>query len=75
MILVYLKQGDCVEIPEVVRTERVEGRLLCFDADNRLVRGFLLSELTLFTLDDGVAEVIREEVCEEEEPPTLESIR
>lgn len=65
MLLVYLTDGDCLEIENATRVERTMGMLLCYDANGYIVRAIDADEVTMFTLDDQTAQLIRDEACDE----------
>ena len=67
MVLVYTTSGECVEIEEAVRAESTQTELRCFDATGCVVRSFNAKDITMFTNDPEMAEIISEEVCEDDE--------
>jgi len=67
MVLVYLVTGECVEIPEAMTCERDGDTLRCLDASGVVVRTFASREVSVFTNDPEVAELVREEMCEDDE--------
>ena len=68
MVLVYLQNEECVEIPDAVRVEKESGQLWCISALGRVVRTFQLEDVAVYTTDPDTAEIVKEEVCEEDAP-------
>lgn len=74
MVLVYLATDECVEVPEARECRRDGEQLLCLDRFGHVVRAFPLNEVSVFTNDPETAELVKEEMCDdeaEEESPTL----
>ncbi|HXH23323.1 MAG TPA: hypothetical protein VNN10_14965 [Dehalococcoidia bacterium] len=65
MVLVYLKDGRCVEVANAVRAEEADGNLVCFDADSAPIATFAAAEVTAFTADDQTAALLKDEACTE----------
>ena len=66
MVLVYMADGECVEVEDAVRAETTDAELLCLDWAGRVVRSFNAKDVTMFTNDPALAEIISDEVCDEE---------
>ena len=66
MVLIYLTSDECVEVPEAASCEREDDRLVCIDSTGAVVRSFPLHQVSVFTNDPATAELVRDEVCEEE---------
>jgi hypothetical protein len=67
MLLVYTKDGECVDVMDATSAMRLEDSLLCFDADGHVIRTFLLADVSLYTADSATADLIRDEACDEED--------
>ena len=65
MVLVYLKNGDCIEVMAAVSTEEDDWTLSCLDGQGRPVATFESATVETFTTDPEVAEEMKEEVCED----------
>jgi hypothetical protein len=65
MVLVYLKNGDCIEVMGAVSTAEDEWTLSCLDSQGSPVATFEFATVETFTTDSEVAEQLKEEVCED----------
>jgi hypothetical protein len=65
MVLIYQIDGECIEVARAVRAEVQGGSVCCFDGAGALVASFLKSEVEVFTANPEVADVIKDEACEE----------
>ena len=65
MVLVYLKNGDCIEVKGAVSTAEDEWTLSCLDSQGGPVAAFESATVESFTTDLEVAEQMKEEVCED----------
>jgi hypothetical protein len=65
MVLVYLKNGDCIEVKGAVSTAEDEWTLSCLDRQGDAVATFESATVETFTTDPEVAEQMKEEVCED----------
>lgn len=65
MVLVYLKSGECIEVSEADAARRDDSELICLDSRSSELARFDLDEVETFTLDERVAELIKEEECED----------
>ena len=65
MVLVYLKNGDCIEVKWAVSTAEDEWTLSCLDRQGDAVATFESATVETFTTDPEVAEQMKEEVCED----------
>ena len=65
MVLVYLKNGDCIEVEAAVSTGQDEWTLSCLDREGKPVATFEAETVEGFTTDPKVAEHIEEELCED----------
>ena len=65
MVLVYLKNGDCIEVMGAILTEEDEWTLSCLDSQGNPVATFESATVESFTTDPDVAEEMKEEVCED----------
>lgn len=65
MVLVYLKNGDCIEIMGAFSTAEDEWTLSCLDREGDAVAAFELATVDSYTTDPDVAEQMEEEDCED----------
>ena len=65
MVLVYLNNGDCIEVMGAVATEEDDWTLSCLDRQGNPVATFESATVERFTADAEVAEQFKEEVCED----------
>jgi len=65
MLLVYLTSGVCVEVPAAVSAEQRGDRLVCLDANGRVMCSFQARYVSAFTADPDMQETIKDEVCED----------
>jgi hypothetical protein len=65
MVLVYLKNGDCIKVEGAVSTVEDEWTLSCLDRQGDAVATFESATVETFTIDPEVAEQMKEEVCED----------
>ncbi|MGE0059527.1 MAG: hypothetical protein AB7P33_15230 [Dehalococcoidia bacterium] len=65
MVLVYLKNGECIEVAEADAARRDDAELICLDSRSNELARFDLNEVETFTTDEKVAEMIKEEDCED----------
>jgi hypothetical protein len=65
MVLIYLKEGECVELPTAVSVGRRNGSLICYDHQGREVASYSAMEVESFTNNTAMAELIKDEVCED----------
>ena len=65
MVLVYLKNGDCIEVMGAVSTEKDEWTLSCLDGQRNPVATFESATVEAFTTNPEVAKQMKEEVCED----------
>jgi hypothetical protein len=65
MVLVYLKNGDCIEVIGAVSTAEDEWTLSCLDSQGNPVATFESATVQTSTAEPEVAEQIKEEDCED----------
>jgi hypothetical protein len=65
MLLVYLTDGECVEVEQAVRVGTKSGSLFCYSASGKELASFPLESVELYTFDEREAKVITDEACEE----------
>ena len=65
MVLVYLKNGDCIEVMGAVATEEDDWTLSCLDRQGNAVATFESATVERFTADAEVAEQMKQDVCED----------
>ncbi len=66
MVLIYLKNSECIEVKAAVRAESDAQEVRCLDRSGKVVATFNARDVTMFTSDPATAEVISEELCEDE---------
>ena len=66
MVIVYLQNGECEEVEEAASANRIAEHVLCFSQAGDVIRSFIADEVTLFTSDPDMVEIVREEVCEDD---------
>lgn len=66
MVLVYLVNEECVEVPEAMYCNRTETELICVDAEGVPVCSFNLTDVSVYTADLDTADLVKSEVCDEE---------
>ena len=64
MVLIYLINGDCIEIPVAHSTEAREGSLFCLDANGAAIVSYPIEDVEAFTTNERLAELMKAEVCE-----------
>ena len=69
MVLIYLKNAECIEIESAVRVESDAKEVRCIDRSGRVVATFNAIVVTMFTSDRPTAEMISEELCEDDAEP------
>lgn len=65
MVLIYQVDGECVEVEAAVRAEVLGDAVCCFDGAGNIVASFDRMDVEVFTANPEVAEVIKDEACEE----------
>jgi hypothetical protein len=65
MIMVFLQDGECVEVEAAVGAAKKADLFVCFDADGREVANFPFYDVQAYTMSDIMAESLQEEVCDE----------
>jgi hypothetical protein len=65
MILVFLRDGNCVEVEAAVGAAQRNQYFICFDDQGREVANFLLADVEAYTQNDRMAQVLSDDVCEE----------
>ena len=66
MVLIYLINEECVEVPEAMYCDRTETELVCHDAEGMKVCAFNLTDVSVYTADLETADLVKSEVCEDE---------
>jgi hypothetical protein len=66
MVIVYLQSGECEEVEDATSANRIADHVLCFGPAGDVVRSFNADNVTLFTSDPEMVEIVREEVCEDD---------
>lgn len=70
MLLLYLTDGECIEVPEAVRVTREAGMLFCYDRQDNIVRAIDAERVAVYSTDPEIIEVVREEACNDEATPS-----
>ena len=65
MILVYLNNGECIEVQDAISAEQRNGSLVCLDSDGYVTAAFPATDVESFTASDEMADAIKEEICED----------
>ena len=65
MVLVYLKNGECIEVEDAFSAERRNGSLACLDREGEVTATFQATDIESYTANEGIAEAMKEEVCED----------
>ncbi len=65
MILVFMTDGNCIEVEAAVGADRKFDSFVCFDGSGREVASFPFDDVYAYTLSDGMSKVLKEEVCDE----------
>ena len=65
MVLVYLNTGECIEVEPAVRVAVEDELFVCYTPENEAVATFPRLEVQTYTANEGVAEQLKEEVCED----------
>jgi hypothetical protein len=73
MVLIVLLNGECIEVENATWVDETRASLVCRDALGHEWARFNRFDVEAFTANDHVADVIREEICEEEEPKAAAS--
>jgi hypothetical protein len=67
MILLFTDTDECIEVPEGEKVAVRDGLVLCMDRAGNIVKTFPAQAIKTYTTDEAVAEVIQDEVCDDEE--------
>ena len=70
MVLIYTYDDECIEVPEAETVALEDALVVCRDGDGRVVRSLPAEDVRTFTANEAVAEVLRDEVCDDEAPET-----
>ena len=65
MMLLYLRNGDCVEVEGATAADRRNDRFVCFDAEGREVVSYPWGEIEAYTLNEQMAKILLDEACED----------
>ena len=66
MVLIYLQNSECIEVQSAVRAESDANEVRCYDRAGNVVATFNARDVTMFTADPTTAELISEELCEDD---------
>ena len=67
MVLVYLANDECIELDDAVEIETEASALVCLDRNGQEVARFDLRDVQSYTSDPEHVQIIRDEVCEEDD--------
>jgi hypothetical protein len=67
MVLIFKRDGNCVEVPAASRVEVSNRAVLCFADDGEQVASFPLEEVSSYTANDIVVELLEDDICEDVE--------
>ncbi len=65
MVLVYMKDGNCIELADALTAAVEDGNLLCFNRGGACIATFDALAVEAYTSNPFWAEEIKEEVCED----------
>ena len=65
MLLVYLKNGECIEVEAAIKAEVREYDLVCLDDLEQVVSRFRAVEVEVYSTNPTVVTALEEEVCED----------
>jgi len=65
MILVYLKDGECLELEAAIKAEVRDDKLFCFDDKDVIVGAFLTADVETYTSNPAIIDVMEDEICED----------
>jgi hypothetical protein len=65
MVLVYLNNGECVEVTPATGARRIDNRLVCYDERGREVASYRSPDVVAFTASPDVIATMEEEVCDD----------
>lgn len=66
MVLIYLRDSECVEVKDAVRAESDADEVRCLERSGKVVATFRASDVTMFTSDPATAEMVSEEICKDD---------
>ena len=69
MVLIYLRNSECVEVKDAVRVESDASEVRCLDRSGKVVATFNATDVTMFTSDPATAEMVSEEICDDDAEP------
>jgi len=65
MILVFMRDGNCVEVENAAGADMRRDLFVCFDAEGREVANFPLKDVQSYTLNDEMTRFLEDEACDE----------
>jgi hypothetical protein len=65
MVLVYLYNGECIEVEDAVRVAIEGDTLTCLNRHGELTATFSAREVETYTANEEVADQLKEEICED----------
>jgi len=65
MVLLYLKNGDCIELREGFSVEQDDHTLTCFNLDGEEIASYSALDVVAFTSDPDTVDTMKEEVCDD----------
>ena len=65
MVLVYLNNGECIEVQDAVRVAVEDDLVVCYDRLGRITATFPARQVETYTANEDVAEQLKEDICED----------
>ena len=65
MVLVYMKDGNCIEVKEALTASVADSELLCFNPRGAVIASFDAMTVEAYTSNPFWAEEIKEQVCDD----------
>jgi len=65
MMLVYLKNGECIEIEAAVKADVHDGTLFCMDDKEEVVASYPTTDVEVYTANQSIATVLEEQICDD----------
>jgi hypothetical protein len=65
MMLVYLRNGECIEIEAAVKADVHDGTLFCMDDKEEVIATYATTDVEVYTANRSIATVLEEQICED----------
>jgi hypothetical protein len=65
MVLIYLVNGDCIELREGYSVEQDDHTITCFNLDGEEIATYSAYDVVAFTSDPATVNTMKEEVCDD----------